>query len=63
VSADESAVIVSYVEATARLTRMPLGADGVREVAAVMTRIARFASDVGAFALDDDVEIAGTGAP
>lgn len=62
-SDDERAVLVSYVDAAARLTRMPLDRDAVRDVAAVLTRIARFAWDVGAFALEDDVEIAGTGAP
>jgi len=51
--------LVAYVEAAAQLTQMPLTDERVRVVATVMTRIADFASDLGAFGLADDVEIAG----
>ncbi|MGD0474036.1 MAG: AtzG-like protein [Candidatus Velthaea sp.] len=52
--------ITAYVEAAAVLTKLPLDADRVHAAAVAMTRIADFAADVEAFALGDDVEIAGT---
>ncbi len=62
-SQDRENVLVAYVDAAARLTEIPLTAERVQAVAAVMTRIADFASDLTAFALGDDVEIAGTFTP
>jgi hypothetical protein len=62
-SDDRFEALVAYVRATAQLTKMPLSEDRVQAVATVMTRIDGFAANVGAFALGDDVEIAGTFGP
>jgi hypothetical protein len=53
----------NYVEAAARLAHMPLEAERVDEVVAVMGRIHAFAADLRAFALADDTEIAGIFTP
>jgi hypothetical protein len=62
-NAPSDATIISYVEAAAQLAQMPLAAERVPVVAAVMARIAGFAADLRAFELPDDVEIAGIFTP
>ncbi len=56
---DTAATLRAYVESTAALTEMPLTPERADEIAVVMTRIAAFAAHLGAFALDDEIEIAG----
>jgi len=62
-SHDPSDQPAAYVRAASALTGMPLDADHVQAVATALTRIAGFAANIEAFALADDVEIAGSFAP
>ena len=57
---DRSESLAAYVRAASEVTKMPLDADRVQAVATVLTRLAGFAANVEAFALGDDVEIAGS---
>ncbi len=58
-SSEDDGALRAYVAAAAQLTAMSLSTERVEAVAAVMTRIAGFAADIGAFVLDDAIEIAG----
>jgi hypothetical protein len=60
---DRDATLRAFVDASARLTSMPLSEERARATATVMVRIDAFATDLGAFELADDVEIAGFAAP
>jgi len=60
---DPSDQLAAYVRAASALTDMPLDADRVQAVATALTRVAGFAANIEAFALADDVEIAGSFAP
>jgi hypothetical protein len=62
-SDDRTAALVAYVQAATELTKMPLSAERVPVVVAALTRLADFAADLEAFALGDDVEIAGLFVP
>jgi hypothetical protein len=62
-SDDRFYLLAAYVRAASELTEMPLDAERVRAAATVLTRIARFAANVEAFPLADEIEIAGSFAP
>ncbi len=59
-SDDRFAALAAYIQAATELTKMPLSAERVPAVATAMLRLADFAANLDAFALGDDVEIAGT---
>jgi len=59
----DRAAIIGYVHAASVLQGMPLAAERELLVADVVERLARFAADLAAFSLADDVEPAGTFRP
>jgi hypothetical protein len=63
VSAVGEEALAAYVDAAAGLTEMPLTDERAAAVAVVLARIAGFAADLDAFALGDDVDIAGAFTP
>jgi hypothetical protein len=63
VSGESDGACSAYIDAAAALVQMPLSEERRIAVAAVMTRIAAFASHLRDFALPDDVEIAGIFTP
>jgi hypothetical protein len=62
-SDDRGDALARYVDAAADVTGLTLSAQRLQAVAEVMTRVAAFALDLGAFELADDVEVAGVFTP